>query len=484
MSYVDMVEPDEMDFLVPHIHDLFESGRALTWIEVMGMLRHLHAAVEILKTLRRWTERAKRAGKPQDILENIETIKAWTIDLEHVVAEYHTCLKAYPNEIYYLSATLFPRNRPIRKRLETLTSRRGQELPVNFSERKDWEPFKCIRMPSSITGDPHFISNDLNRFTFNPEGSLIAFRGSRQVNILSAHTGASVCTFQFPNREPVSVIFAHNSSALAVSFSNAESQLIDIRTGNLIQKLPSSYRDSLSLPTTPLSHRGHQLEIPAGTEELSFVATLSEERTSAAGPNGIYASLNSQGFFNVSDQTGNTVYSRQIRMERELQGGQSDSGTGMAAAVKGKLGLPSSNSPNVDGDVKFKCYDIGTRMAEDIVISRLLSQLKSCDEKRYPPQLIILNGQCGEWHGYQFQQHRHRNLTPHYKCIWRQLRSPPRNQPLRGQNPTSSRPLLETSSSDSGILSKQRRRPNCIMSPSTTDCFYRSFTSRSRNLSD
>jgi hypothetical protein len=402
MSYLDIVEPDGMNLLVPHIHYFFQSGLALTWIEVMGILRYLHAVVETLKTLRRWAERARRAGQPQDLVEKIETINSWTIDLEHVVSEYHACLKLYPSEIYYLSATLFPRDRPIRKVLEALASRRGEELTANFSERQQWEPFKCIRMPSSVTGDPHFSSNDLNRFTFNIQGSLVAFRGSRQVNILSAYTGASICTFQFPRREPVSATFAHNSSALAVSFSNAESQLIDIRTGNLIPKSPSSYRDCLSQPATPLSHRGHQLEMPAGTEDLSIVATLSEERMSAAGPNGVYASLTSHGVFTVTNQIGNTLFSRQIRVEREPQGRQSDSGTkrGMAATVKGKLGLPSGNSPNVDEDVEFKCYDIGTRMAEDIVISELLSQLKSCDEKRYPQRLIILNGQCGEWNGY------------------------------------------------------------------------------------
>ena len=385
MSYLDMVEPDGMSVLVPHIHDFFQSGRVLTWIEVMATLRHLHTVVEISKTLRRWGERVKRAGQVQDVLEKVEIINAWTLDLEHVVAEYHTCLKLYPGEIYYLSSTLFPKNRPIRKRLEALASGRGEELPANFSERREWESFKSIRMPSSVTSDPHFASNDLNRFTFNTQGSLIAFRGSRQINILSAYTGASVCAFQFPRREPVSATFAHNSSALAVSFSNAESQLIDIRTGNLIQNLASSYTGGRSFPTTPLSHRGHQLEIPAGTEELSFVATLLEERTSAAGPNGLYALLNSSGLFTVTDQIGNTLLSRQIRVEREPQGEKSDFAIkrGMAATVKGKLGLPSGTSQNMEEDVEFKCYDIGTRTAEDIVINELLSQLKLCDEKRY-----------------------------------------------------------------------------------------------------
>jgi hypothetical protein len=88
--------------------------------------------------------------------------------------------------------------------------------------------------------------------------------------------------------------------------------------------------------------------------------------------------------FTVTDQIGNTLLSRQIRVERDPHGEKSDFAIkrGMAAAVKGKLGLPSGTSQNMEEDVEFKCYDIGTRTAEDIVINDLLSQLKLCDEKR------------------------------------------------------------------------------------------------------
>ena len=380
---MDMVEADGMKLVIPHIHDFFENGRVLIWIEVMASLRYLHGAVEILKTLRRWLERAKKVAQTQPLPNNLDIISAWTMDVEQVVAEYHGCLKTFPSQIYHLSPTLIPKNRPIRKRLEALASKRGEEVTVNFSERKDWEPFKCIKLPSSVTADPHYSSTDLNRFTFNPKGSIIAFRGSRQVNILSAYTGASVCSFQFPQREPISIAFALNSSAIAVSFSNAESQLIDIRTGNLIQELSCAYNGGFSMPATPLSHRGLHLETSAVAEELSSVGTLLGDRAWAVGPNGIHASFTSLGVFTMKNQFGNTLFSRQVRVEAEGIAETTTKGRRMAAAVKEKLSLSSANSQNAEENVEFKCYDIGTRVAEDIVIEELLSQLKSCDEKRY-----------------------------------------------------------------------------------------------------
>ena len=397
MPYVDMVEPDGMKLLVPHLNDFFESGRVLSWIEVMSTLRQLHGVTEIAKVLRRWIERAKKLGQRQELIDQMDVICDWTVDLERFIAEYYSCLKLYPGEVYYTSPTLFPMNRPIRKRLESLASRRGLKDVANFSEREDWEPFSCIKLPHSVTKDPHFSSSDFNRFTFNPKGSLIAFRGSRQINILSAYTGASICAFQFPRREPISITFAHNSSALAVSFSNAESQLIDLRTGNLIQELASSYTDSFSMPATVLPHRGRQMEMPAGIDDGSYVATLLEERTSASGPNKTHASLNSLGVLTVTDQIGNILFSRQLRVEGEPRGVHSDSGTKrgkrMATAVKEKLSMPSANSQNCEEHMEVKCYDIGTRIAEDIVINELLSRLRSFDEKRCRHLLMILMGQ-------------------------------------------------------------------------------------------
>ena len=383
MSYVDVVETEGMKLVIPQIHDFFENGRVLIWIEVMASLRYLHGAVEILKTLRGWLERAKKVAQTQPLPDNLEIISTWTMDVERIVAEYHGCFKTFPSQIYHLSPTLIPKNRPIRKRLEALASKRGEEVTVNFSERKDWEPFKCIKLPSSVSTDPHYSSTDLNRFTFNPKGSLIAFRGSRQVNILSAYTGASVCAFRFPRREPISITFALNSSTIAVSFSNAESQVIDIRTGNLIEELPCEYNGGFSMPATPLSHRGLHLETTAGADELSSLGTLLEDRASAVGPNGIRAALTPRGVFTVKDRFGNTLFSRQVRVEAEGIGETTAKGRRMAAAVKEKLSLSSANSQNAEENVEFKCYDIGTRMTEDIVIEELLSQLKSCDEKRY-----------------------------------------------------------------------------------------------------
>ena len=390
MPYVSMVEIDGVNLVIPHIHDFFESGRVLIWIEVMASLRDLHGAVEIMKTLRRWVERATKVEQTEPLLGTLEAVSSWTTDVERVVAEYHACLKTFPGQIYYLSPTFFPKDRLIRKRLQNLAVSRGEQLTANFSERGEWGPFKFVKLPSSVTADPQFSSTDLNRFTFNPKGSVIAFRGSRQVNILSAYTGASICAFQFPRREPVSVTFTLNSSALAVSFSNAESQVIDIRTGNLVEGLSWAHNGGLSLPPTPRSQRSPQLDIPAGGEESSSAGTAVEERASAIGPHGIRASLTSLGIFTVTDQFGNTIFSRRIRCEAD---GDLDAtsitsgGKQLAAAVKAKLNLSSTTSQSIEENVEFKCYDIGTRMAEDIVIDKLLSQLRSCDEKRYPKPL-------------------------------------------------------------------------------------------------
>ena len=413
MPYLELVETEGMKSLVIPLYQFFQVGQALVWIEVMATTKQLHVVSEFAKGLRRWLDRVRRADQHQfEMIEKINVLRSWTHDLEHLVLEYNSCLKRFPSEVYFIAPTFLPAKSPLRSRIEALATLRGAIPATNFSERNEWEPFKFLNLPTLITSDPSFISSSLSRFTFNPKGSLLAFRGAHQVVVFSAYTGAVVGTFKFPKQEIACVAFSPRSSMLAVSFSTLESQLIDLHTGTLIQELSSpstlynigngvKRNSSVSLGKGGKKlHTGHKsLELGPGTEEMNFAAMYLEERTSAVGPDGVHALLTRDGIFKVSDETGDTLFFRRIRVDIESYKPSSrrlkHSISGRWGAGNGSLkSLSSSRNSLVSeklssiqyvysGEVQYRCYDIGTNMREDIVIDSLLQQSALGGQKRY-----------------------------------------------------------------------------------------------------
>ena len=416
MPYLELAETEGMKFLVVPLYQFFQAGQVLTWIEVMATAKQLHTVLEFAKGLRRWLDRVKRAEQNQyEMVEKINVIHSWTKDLEHLVPEYNSCLKRFPSEVYFIAPAFLPEKSHLRSQIEALRTLRSPTSTKNFSERNEWEPFKFLNLPVSITSDPSFISSSLSRFTFNPKGSLLAFRGANQVIVFSAYTGAVVGTFKFPRREIACVAFSPRSSMIAVSFSTAESQLIDLDTGTLIQELSSpstSYTNgngvkrnsSVSLGKGGKKlHNGHKsLELGLATEEMNFAAAYLEERTSAVGPDGVHALLTRDGIFKVSDETGDTLFFRRIRVDIETYKPSSQRLATLKRSISGRWGAGNGSSKSLSssrnslvseklssiqqiysGEVQYRCYDIGTHMREDIVIDSLLQQSALGGQKRY-----------------------------------------------------------------------------------------------------
>ena len=416
MPYLELAEAEGMKFLVIPLYRFFQAGQVLVWIEVMATAKQLHVALEFAKGLRRWLDRIKQAEQNQyELVEKISVIYSWTKDLEYLVLEYNSCLKRFPGEVYFITPTFLPENSPLRSQIEALATLRGETPARNFSERNEWEPFKFLNLPASVTSDLSFISSSVSRFTFNLKGSLLAFRGANLVVVFSAYTGAVVGTFKFPRREIACVAFSPRSSMIAISFSTSESQLIDLHTGTLIQELsgPStSYtngngvkrNNSVSLGKSGKKlHTGQKsLELGPGTEEMNFAAAYLEERTSAVGPDGVHALLTTDGLFKVSDETGDTLFFRRIKVDIEtykqsLQrlatlkrsiSGRWGAGNGSAKSLSSsRNSLVSEKLSSIQyvysGEVQYRCYDICTQMREDMVIDGLLQQSKPGGQKRY-----------------------------------------------------------------------------------------------------
>jgi len=404
-----------MKLLIGPLHRFFQSGQVLSWIEVMAAAQQLHKLVEIVKDLRVWLGRAKTVGQTPELEEKLEVIKAWTVDLEFATGEYAPCLSAFPNEIYFISPTFLPQNSHLRQQLSVMASQRHEPLPAEFISRTEREPYKIIRFPRAVVSDPSFSAEDVNRFTFSPKGSLIAFRGRRQVIIFSAYTSAIFCTFHFPKREPAFVAFSPGSTMLAVSFSSTESRLLDLRTGRIIQEvglrdrkltvkaaLRRSKSISLGKDAKKLytQHKSH--DVGSELEQLNFAATYLDERTSAVGPQGVHALLTADGVFKVSDEDGNTLFFRRIMLEggtpksplqrsitalkRTWSGHSSGRGKGEDKKLK-SLESNSTRGQSFNGIKSdfalYKCYDIGTHEAEDIAFSKLVSQYNPSGGKRY-----------------------------------------------------------------------------------------------------
>lgn len=408
---VNEVEINGMSVVIGPLHRFFQSGQVLTWIEVMAAAQQLHKLVEIVKDLRVWLVRAKTIGQAPELEEKMEIIRLWTIDLEFIMSEYALFLNIFPNEIYFIAPSFLPENSLLRQQLQVLASQRHERPTPDFISRSEREPYKFVRFPRSVTSDPSFAAEDVNRLTFSPKGSLLAFRGARQVVIFSAYTSAVLCTFHFPKREPAFVAFSPGSTMLAVSFSSTESRLLDLRTGRIIQEVrehkvasKSGIKRSISISLGKdakklyTQHKSHDVGSDSG--QLNFAATYLEERTSAVGPEGVHALLTTDGVFKISEEEGNTLFFRRIILE----GGRAKTSLQKSLSVlkrtwsghrgKGedKKLIPGqeSNTPkrlSFNGTksdfASYKCHDIGTHEAEDIVFDRLNNLYGRIECRRY-----------------------------------------------------------------------------------------------------
>ena len=418
MPYVDVVEPNGMKLLILPIYSFFNTGQVLTWIEAMATTGNLYMVVDVARALGRWIERAKANGECQDLIEEINTLHLWTSDLEYVIAEYSNCLTSFPNEIYYLTPTFLPKRSPFRRHLEAQALLHKTPPSKNFIERGHWHPFKCIKLPSSLSSDQGLKSGNLSRFTFNLRGSLVAFRGAHQVIVFSAHTGSVIRSFPFPKRQPTLVVFSLRSPVISITFSDDESQKIDLRTGFVIQDIPESSthfsnsnghggRNSRSLSlrreSRELDARQRSLQLDNGQEYVNIPASYLEERTSAIGPDGIHALVTTDGNLKISNQHGIVLFSRWLKLDIEtseslFQGplaaktkanrlhaaknGDTASLKEFQISEKSQSQLSTDAGANID-DVHYHCYDIGLQMTEDMVVGKILRELKCNNQKRY-----------------------------------------------------------------------------------------------------
>jgi hypothetical protein len=417
LPYIELAEPSGMTLLITPLYRFFKDGQVLTWIEVMATAKQLHVVLEFSKSLRRWVGCVGRTESPQDLLEKMNSIRSWTNDLEYILVEYSSCFKQYPNEIYYVAPGFLPNNSPFRSHFETINTLRNGSRTIKLPGRNEWEPFKVVKLPGPLTSNPDFISEEVSRFTFNQSGTLLAFRGAHQIIVLSTYTGAVVGTFQFPKREIVSVAFSPRSWILVISFTSSESQLLDLRSGSLIQEPSSSSisnsngvrrNNSVSLGRgrKTLHSKEKSLELELRTEN-KFSTMRLEEQTSAVGPDGIHALLTKDGILKVSDQSGCVLFLRRIRvnidpskptlqiplttlkrgMSERWRAGDTGSKSSATSTTSSTEKTPSIQPRVIHGKidkVHYKCHNIGTHKTEDVVVDKLLQQSNLGTQKRYP----------------------------------------------------------------------------------------------------
>jgi hypothetical protein len=406
-SCVSMAEIVGMKSLIGPIYEFFRSGRALTWIEVMATARHLHAISETVKELCIWADRAVTVGQSPESREQLEYIKLWTKDVEYLVADYGPCLKTYPGEIYFLSPNFFPVNSVLREHLQKHSPSRS------VIERSSRELFKFLRLPSTVASDSAFCSTDLTRFTFSPGGSLLAFRGSHTVIVFSVLSGSILCTFRFPRVEPTFLAFSPGATMLAVSFSTG-TRLLQVRTGKVVQEVHErgvKRHNSVSLGKggKKLHTRHKSLEVGSDVGTMNFSAAYLEEKVSAVGYEGVHALLTGDGIFKVSDEGGNILCFRRLRMEEGTKKGGSlrkgltalkrslTSGSQRGMQQLRRLQSIANSrqrerssppvSPRTKAEIYYKCYDIGTHEAEDVAVEKILQEFKPVETpvpNRYP----------------------------------------------------------------------------------------------------
>jgi hypothetical protein len=152
------------------------------------------------------------------------------------------------------------------------------------------------------------------------------------------------------------------------------------------------------------------LGLGRGTEGMNFAPAYSEERTSAVGPGGVQAVLTKDGIFEVSDELGNLLFFRRIKLEvkiskpsrqrslatlkRRMSGKWLERKQSNSTSTS-KFSLVSDNTSSLSSvgvigeGVNFKCCDIGTPVVEDIVINKLLEETGITGQNRYAIEIQI-----------------------------------------------------------------------------------------------
>ena len=408
MPYLEILEADGIPAVIDPLHRFFQSGIVLTWIEVMATAKQLRIALETASALRRWADGVKKPVETQfpTLLDKLQAIHSWAKDVAFVIIQFAPCLKVHPNEIYYITPTFLPRGSLMRAELEQRRFEREKECVLNFFEREEWEPYKFVKLPVDVTSDPSFLSEDMARFSFNPKGSLLAYRGLHQVVVFAAYTSTVIATFQFPKRRIASASFARRMPHLLVTLMNGDSQTVDLRNGIIMEENPESSSSSQSHGVSSCSESRSNYSSSA---RVSLATTFLEERAYAAGPDGLIASFSVEGIFRVSRETGDPLFSRKLQIDipeksnkpfnrgstmirrglsKKWKNKKSDSTSDLTlASISEQQDLQerisTNDSPSNDKEIQFKCYDISTVTSEGIVMDRLLQECPTRNEKRF-----------------------------------------------------------------------------------------------------
>ena len=408
MPYLEIMEPDGIPAVIDPLHNFFQSGIVLTWIEVMATAKQLRIALETASALRRWADGAKKPIETQfpALLDKLQIIHSWAKDVAFVIIQFAPCLKVHPTEIYYIAPTFLPKGSLMRAELERRRFERENKGVLNFFEREEWEPYKFVKLPVAVTSDSCFLSEDMARFCFNSKGSLLAYRGLHQVVVFAAYTSTVIATFEFPKRRIASASFAPRAPHLLVMLMNGDSQVVDLRNGIIMEENPESSSSSQSHGGSSSSESRSNYSSSA---RVSVAATFLEERAYAAGPDGLTASFSVEGVFKVSREMGEPLFSRILQMDipeksnkpfhrgssiirrglsKKWKNKNSDSTSDLTLASISekqdfKEGTSTNDSLSNDKDVQFKCYDISTVTSEGIVMDRLLQKCPTTNEKRF-----------------------------------------------------------------------------------------------------
>jgi hypothetical protein len=406
MPYLEFMEPDDLPRVIDPLYRFFQSGQVLSWIEVMATAKQLRIALETASALRRWADSARTVieTKHPQVLPRLSYIHAWAKDLAFLIIQFAPCLKAHPNEIYYITPSFLPRGSHVRAELETLRFEHEKKSILNFFEREEWEPYKFVKLPRAVTSDPNFNSSDMARFTFNSKGSLITYRGTNQVVVFAAYTSTVIADFGFPKRRIATATFVPRSPHLNVSLTNGDSQLVDLRNGIIMAENPESSSSSQSGGISSAS------SVYTSSARGSFATTFLEERAYSVGPEGVVASFSIDGVFRVTRGQGPALFTRKLQMDipeklnkkrnSRAKGSttfkkQSDSTSDLSlAAISERVQVKEDTVPKevVGGEkeIQFRCYDISTVASESIVMDRLIQQCPARNEKRSTPQTHIL----------------------------------------------------------------------------------------------
>lgn len=239
------------------IHAFLTSSNVLRWVEVVAESRNVDHLVRTGKIVDDFVRRhANRDPSSRNV--QLQTIKAWSIDLVRLASKFGEQLMMVPGSIYNLVAPFCPPDSALYKQFGMST----RSITVGGLSARSWDDrISCHvapgdRVSSAAYSDAHYAvgyssglitvfqtvscqavrkmyHNELVKsLRFSHSGRILASGGMLSVQLFNAHTGDRIMNLS-TGHQCLALCFDSGDHFLSAALRNSEKMTWELATGNL-----------------------------------------------------------------------------------------------------------------------------------------------------------------------------------------------------------------------------------------------------------